>query len=182
MVQFESVKGGPIMEQNRTIHAGDIFRHFKDKLYQIVTIAYHSETGERYVVYQALYGDFKCYVRPYDMFMSEVDRDKYPDVTEQYRFTKVDVTQNDSDTEERITDAASDEGVNPYLLKFLELDTSAEKAEFISKNRRFIDERLISDIAVSLDITADEGELSERIDAVIGCLNTMSKYECGRLR
>ena len=58
----------------------------------------------------------------------------------------------------------------------------AEKAEFISKNRRFIDERLISDIAVSLDITADEGELSERIDAVIGCLNTMSKYECGRLR
>ena len=182
MVQFESVKGGPIMEQNRTIHAGDIFRHFKDKLYQIVTIAYHSETGERYVVYQALYGDFKTYIRPYNMFMSEVDRDKYPDVTEQYRFTKVDVTQNDSDTEERITDAASDEGVNPYLLKFLELDTSAEKAEFISKNRRFIDERLISDIAVSLDITADEGELSERIDAVIGCLNTMSKYECGRLR
>lgn len=182
MVQFESVKGGPIMEQNRTIHAGDIFRHFKDKLYQIVTIAYHSETGERYVVYQALYGDFKCYVRPYDMFMSEVDHDKYPDVTEQYRFTKVDVIQDDSDTEESITDVVSDEGINPYLLKFLELDTSAEKAEFISKNRRFIDERLISDIAVSLDITADEGELSERIDAVIGCLNTMSKYECGRLR
>lgn len=182
MVQFVSVKGGFAMENNRTIRAGDIFRHFKNKLYQIVTVAYHSETGERYVVYQALYGDFRCYVRPYDMFMSEVDHNKYPDVKEQFRFTKVDSVNEEPETVAVSEETSSDEGVNPYLLKFLDLDTSAEKAEFLSKNRSSIDERLISDIAVSLDISADEGDLSERIDAVIGCLNTMSKYECGRLR
>ena len=169
------------MDAERTVHTGDIFRHFKDKLYQIVSVAYHSETGERYVVYQALYGDFRCYVRPYDMFMSEVDHEKYPDVKEKYRFTKVTLAA-DEEIEELDAVEEIQEGVNPYLLRFLDLDTSAEKAEFLSKNRSVIDERLISDISVSLDISVDEGTVEERIDAVIGCLNTMSKYECGRLR
>lgn len=205
------------MRQDRIINKGDIYRHFKNKLYQIVAIAYHSETREKYVVYQALYGDFKTYIRPYDMFMSEVDHVKYPDVKQKYRFEKVVLDEEGivsrcegSDdrkqeaTEENyagetlsiagqtgkasdvMQDTADDEsetnGVNPYLLEFLDKDSSKDRIEYINMIKNKVDNRLISDIAAALDITIEDGAPDDRFRQLITCLQTMARFECGRLR
>lgn len=72
------------MENEVVIHG--IYRHFKGDYYMVEDIATHSETREKYVIYRALYGERNLYIRPYDMFSSEMDREKYPNVEQQYRF------------------------------------------------------------------------------------------------
>jgi hypothetical protein len=81
----------------RTFNKGDVVRHFKREtvdassmtyLYEIVGVATHSETDEDMMVYRALYGDKKLYVRPLKMFLEEVDHEKYPSIKQKYRFEK----------------------------------------------------------------------------------------------
>lgn len=63
-----------------------VYKHFKNNYYILEDVATHSETGEKYAVYRQLYGNGELYIRPLDMFLSEVDKNKYPDVKQKFRF------------------------------------------------------------------------------------------------
>lgn len=74
----------PAVENTLVIHG--IYRHFKGDSYLVEDVAHDSETGEEVVVYRKLYGDGSLWVRPKTLFLSPVDREKYPEATQRWRF------------------------------------------------------------------------------------------------
>lgn len=150
----------------REVKPGEYYRHFKDRLYQIVAIAKDSETEEKMVVYQAMYGDEEIWVRPYEMFVSEVNHEKYPEVTQKYRFEKV----------EEQTEA------NPLLLRFLDTDTYRDKLELFQAWEGYADDTLLESIAAVLDVTLGSGSTKEKYREILSCLKTMEHFETDRFR
>lgn len=142
----------------------EIYRHFKGNLYQIVTLAINSETNEEMVVYRALYGEGSVYVRPLSMFMSEVDREKYPDASQTYRFEK--------------TEAA----VDPGVMEFLDAETYEDRIKIAAHLHPRITDSMINTMAVSLDLDIKDGPIEERYHELMTCLETHARYECLRLR
>lgn len=181
---------------------GELYRHFKNKLYQVVAVATHSETKEPLVIYQALYGDFMTYARPYDMFISEVDRAKYPGVVQTWRFElagTVNVTEREqneaaqgqaqktAETEEikrtsRESDEADMQSVDPRLLAFLDTDDFEEKYKILCTMEEDITDHLIDQFAVTLDVVIPEGDTDDRFHQLKTCVRTRSRFESNRLR
>ncbi len=158
---------------------GQLYRHFKGMPYQIIAIATHSETRERMVVYQALYGDYGVYVRPYDMFVSEVDHEKYPDVRQKYRFERVERFEVSDKKEVK---AATPAGVSDLLMRFLDAESYQDKLRILDECFEKADERTLNSIEASLDIAGVSGSIEERLDFIKYNLRTRIKYESSRLR
>ena len=187
---------------------GEFYRHFKNKLYQIVAIAYHSENSEPMVVYQALYGEFKIWVRPLEMFMEEVDREKYPDVEQMYRFEKVEIAGGIAEPVktdglqiggivEGQTRAEASAGqkspsgygevrpMSPHLLEFF--DAMDEKKydlmlEALAKLTGHATQKEIDDICLVLDMQTVSLSVEEQIAEIRRHIHMLKKFDGVRLR
>lgn len=168
---------------------GECYRHFKNKLYQVITVAEHTETSEKMVVYQALYGTFGTYVRPLSMFLSEVDHEKYPEALQKYRFERVEPGKNE-EVMEAGTEAEPEEKkepceepiMNKNLLAFLDAESYHEKLEVLrSRKSRFKPEELRA-ICEILEAGNLDASVEEQYYSVERFLETQMKYEGARLR
>ena len=185
------------MKERANPSLNEIWRHFKGGEYKIIAIAEHTETGEKLVIYQALYGKYGIYARPLHMFMSEVDHEKYPAAEQKYRFEKVklqeeatpqeavkvsqETTQPQATAQPQET-SESEEQANPFLLRFLDADTYEEKYKILNEMENDITDRLINDFSVVLDVVIPEGDLTGRYIQLKQCVATMCRYETTRLR
>lgn len=168
------------MSQKARPIPGQQYRHFKGNLYQVITTGFHSETNEEMVVYQALYGDFKVYIRPLDMFLETLDSDTYPEAGQETRFQLVCSGEEDRTVADSAADSQKEghkEGVNPLLIQFLEADTCVEKLKIFLEMKDSMDEVLLTEIAASLDISTGSGTLEEQYESVQFALHTLAKYE-----
>ena len=195
---------------NQIPQAGEIYQHFKGKLYRIVALATHTETGEQLVIYQALYGEFQVFARPLSMFLEKVDAKKYPDAAGKDRFMRIPMAEaaavpqpvpapsenpvelrpaamsSENPVEPRPAAASSESPVEPQpdpgLLAFLDADSYEEKLEVFASLEGKVDLHMLNAIAASLDLELSEGSLEEQYDTLKSCLMTLERYECNRLR
>ena len=183
---------------------GEFYRHFKNKLYQIVVVATHSETREKLVIYQALYGEYGVYARPMDMFMSEVDKEKYPDVKQKYRFERIEdiakelksdklsdskVIEHDKKLKE---DSVSNDNTlkkdkdtdfgKGYFIEFLEADDLSTKKEILIANREIISERELDTMYEIYGLKRRKIDRDLDIADLIGYFDMQQQYEGKRLR
>ncbi len=162
---------------------GEIYRHFKGRLYQIVTVAKHTETGESLVIYQALYGDFKVYARPLSMFNSPVDKEKYPDAVQQMRFQieKIGKEMEEPDWESDVKEEDGEQP-NPLLMEFLEAEDLEKQLEVLKRMGGHVGQKELDSLYVALDLPPSAGDLDSQLSWLIKTLKTRQKYDGSRLR
>ncbi|MDD3185479.1 MAG: DUF1653 domain-containing protein [Anaerostipes sp.] len=152
---------------------GEFYRHRKGKLYQIITIACHSETMESLVIYQGLYDDYKTYARPLSMFLDEKDGEK--------RFKRVKLRQGSGD--DFINETVVEEKKTPkqdILLEFLDAQGIQEKYNVLCSREENISEAALDSIGISMDFVLNSNDREGKIEELKEFLETKIKYESGR--
>ena len=176
---------------------GGFYRHFKNKLYQVLNIAVHADTEEELVIYQALYGDFKVYARPLKDFMSEVDHEKYPNAVQKMRFVKVTLRKAEEVQEMTLSANIPEsqmqtpnkkeltyvDGVHPLLLKYLDAEDVESRLEVFKEMQEVADRHMLGAVAASLDIPLSESmTIDETYELIFDNLVTQKRYETTRWR
>lgn len=187
----------------------EIYRHFKGNCYRIMTLATETETRQTLVVYQALYGDYQMYARELSMFMSPVDKEKYPDVKQQWRFELVtfeasqqsptpymgqtqQVTTSQADQAKEYTISVAEQKqessaqeslqVDPMVMKYLDADTYEDKLQILVAMRERLTDEMINTMSIAVDVEIPPGEINDRYEQLKYCLVTRERFECNRLR
>ena len=153
------------METYRIPKPGECYRHFKGNRYQVLAIAMHTETEEQLVVYEGLYGEHPVFARPLSMFCGKVDKQKFPDSCQEYRF----------ELDEETAVASND--VQRKILHFLELDSYKEKSNYLKLQEAYVTDEFLSAVAVSLDFTESADDLKSRYYDLMKYIEVLQKYE-----
>lgn len=189
----------------------EIYKHFKGNLYQVTAVAEHTETGEQLVIYQALYGDFKTYARPLSMFTDRVDREKYPQVSQEFRFelqgpeaerqraaaggakaaavsgsgtASVKAGQNEDRGQNEPCEQPSEGelALDPMVLEFLDTDEYEHRLNILAGLHHRITDEMITTMAIASGVEIEDGDIEERYESLKKCLLTLEKYESNRIR
>src|SRR5574344_1207029 len=197
-------------ENRQTPVAGQIYKHFKGNLYKVLAVAVHTESEEKLVVYQSVDNPDRVFARPLEMFMSDIDRFRYPLIRAKYRFTLVsepeeetkeeetkEETPNEDTKEEDVKDEETEEQsdddsavykdngelvIDPYVERVLDEKEFSKKIEFFEMLRGKCSEDMLTTIAISLDIQLQEGSIEDKYSQILRTLKMHEKYETSRLR
>ena len=179
-----------------TPRENEIYKHFKGSLYQIVTIAVHTETSDKLVIYKSVEKPERVFARPVDMFMSEVDHLRYPLVRAKYRFTlmveaeetaeeTVDIepeTEVEAKEADNVESGDNELSINPIVEAILDEKEYTKKIENFELLRGKCTKEMLTTIAISLDIQLNSDTVDEMYADILKTLKMHEKYESARLR
>ena len=187
----------------------EIYRHFKGNLYQVKALAEHTETGEQLVIYQAMDGDCKIYARPLDMFVEAVDREKYPEADQEFRFQLqgpeagrqsgatqpglgVQLKKEAAETQivsetyaagagEQNSSEPEEPGIDPLVLEFLDARTYEQRLNVLAALHHRITNEMITTMSLCCDIEVEGDDVEQRYEELKQCLIMKDRFEIKRL-
>lgn len=166
----------------------EFYRHFKGGLYQIIALAKDADTMEEQVVYQALYGSYGIWSRPLKEFMSLVDKSKYPDAQQIWRFERIrfseqiTAAQSIEATETEKKAEETDFVLDPLVEQFLDAESISEKLRILDALRPRVTDEMIDTMAIASGVEVAQNDVQSRLYDLKECLKTIDRYEQTRDR